>query len=246
MYLTATAEYITILTIILPWSADSEAAEADTPATLSDTSVRELFWPGTFKKELTWANNSGEIKDMGAELAIAEDELAVPAPCCCSNECASSNWDARLDAVTGIELTDVVVVGVDEEVEDTTAVPAFEPSEFVVFESGEGDSTAVLSGLLGAAVWVLEDLVQLVMTGEACSLVEGVVFAVGSFEGEPVTDFVCVWLVFACCWSCCCNVLGNGEEVKELPLGTVVAVTIPRGMFPPALTERERASISIE
>ena len=33
---------------------------------------------------------------------------------------------------------------------------------------------------------------QLVMTGEACSLVEWVAFAVGSFEGEPVTDFVCV------------------------------------------------------
>lgn len=32
------------------------------------------------------------------------------------------------------------------------------------------------------------------MTGDACSLlVEGVVvFAVGGFEGVPVTDFVCV------------------------------------------------------
>ena len=43
----------TILTIILPWSVDSEAAEADTPAPLSDASVREVFRPGTFKKELT-------------------------------------------------------------------------------------------------------------------------------------------------------------------------------------------------
>ena len=53
--------------------------------------------------------------------------------------------------MTGVGLTDVVV-GVDKEVEDTTAVPAFEPSEFVVCESGEGDSTAVLSGLLRVAV----------------------------------------------------------------------------------------------
>ena len=37
---------------------------------------------------------------------------------------------------------------------------------------------------------------QLGMTGEACSLVEGrtgvVAFAVGSFEGVPVIDLVCV------------------------------------------------------
>lgn len=31
--------------------------------------------------------------------------------------------------------------------------------------------------------------------------------------------------------------------MNELPLGTVVAVTIPRGMFPPELTARERALV---
>jgi hypothetical protein len=30
------------------------------------------------------------------------------------------------------------------------------------------------------------------MTGEACSLVEGVVLAVGTFGGVSVNDFVCV------------------------------------------------------
>lgn len=40
--------------------------------------------------------------------------------------------------------------------------------------------------------------------------------------------------------------MGNGEEVKELPLGTVVAVTIPRGMFPAALTARERTQSANE
>ena len=32
--------------------------------------------------------------------------------------------------------------------------------------------------------------------------------------------------------------------MNELPLGTVVAVTIPRGMFPPEFTAREGTSIS--
>lgn len=31
--------------------------------------------------------------------------------------------------------------------------------------------------------------------------------------------------------------------MNELPLGTVVAVTIPRGMFPPEFTAREGTSI---
>ena len=55
----------------------------------------------------------------------------------------------------GAAFTDVVIVDDDEEgAEDTTAVAAFESSEFVVCVSGEGegDSTAVLSGLLTVAV----------------------------------------------------------------------------------------------
>lgn len=48
--------------------------------------------------------------------------------------------------MTGAELTDVVRD--EEEVEAVPAVGAFESSEFAVCESGEGDSTAVLSGLL--------------------------------------------------------------------------------------------------
>lgn len=57
--------------------------------------------------------------------------------------------------MTGVAFADVVRVDDDEEgAEDATAVAAFEPSEFVVCVSGEGedDSTAVLSGLLTVAV----------------------------------------------------------------------------------------------
>ena len=92
----------------------------------------------------------------------------------------------------GVELADVGRL--DEDAEDaTTAGEAFELSEFVVCECGEGDSRGALSGLLRVAVRVLGDLVQLgTTTGEVCSLVEGVVFAVGSFGGVLVTDFVCV------------------------------------------------------
>ena len=82
-----------------------------------------------------------------AEFAVGEDELAVPAPCCCSNECASISWDVRLDAATGVGLADVVRD--DSEAEDTTVVPFLEPdfSEHAVCKSGEDESTAGLSGL---------------------------------------------------------------------------------------------------
>ncbi len=54
--------------------------------------------------------------------------------------------------MTGVAFADVVRVDEEEGAEDTTAVKGFEPSEFVVCESGEGDSTVVLSGLLRVAV----------------------------------------------------------------------------------------------
>ena len=56
--------------------------------------------------------------------------------------------------MTGVAFADVVRID-DEGAEDTTAVAVFEPSEFVVCVSveGEDDSTAVLSGgLLTVAV----------------------------------------------------------------------------------------------
>ena len=57
----------------------------------------------------------------------------------------------------------------------------------------------------------------------------------GTVLGEGLT---------CCCFSCCCCSAAARLLVRGLPLGTVVAVTIPRGTDGDPITEKKKSQIT--
>lgn len=208
------------------------AEEEEAGGTTGATERGAADTAGKFKKELTWARSSGEIPRLcmvwllaatdsdpswttesslaaetaeeGACMLLLLAESAVP--CCWRRLCASRSWEVRRD-------------------EETTPPPPPPPSD----RDGTSGSVTILppppvdAGVVGLGASVV---------GLGASLVVVVFTTLASFASRELAALVVpvaavgVGVVMTTVE----EEEGGGLEEGEVPLGTVVAVTIPRGM----------------